>query len=110
MFDFYKKKRILRGIEKTEEQIEVEFQRQISDGMMFANTEEYEFLKAYVDARISVYFDKLRVLCPFKDAGEVKAVQAKIDVLDQMISDIKAIKDFVEFQQDEERVEVGVEV
>lgn len=88
MFEKFKKK---KAVNKTLDQIEIEFDQERQRYLTAANSDVFKFFKEYFEAKIEINRDSLSLLNPYNplEKHEILKLNLKNQVMSEFIADIE---------------------
>lgn len=107
MFESFKKRKMLRVNDTTIEELKQEYDKEKRNYLGFANTEMFNFLVSYFEAKIELNRDKLELLDPFKetDRPTIVTIRAENNVMRDFVSEVSEMAELYKAQAELEQEE-----
>ncbi len=96
MFERFKKNKKLKKNNQDLVDLECEYKQEVSKFALYGDSETYKFFTEYFEAKGEINRDKIEILNPLKDAGEIIKLCAANEVMRDFIDEIKNMKEFVD--------------
>lgn len=107
MFESFKKRKMLRVNDTTIEELRQEYDREKRNYLGFANTEMFNFLVSYFEAKIELNRDKLELLDAFKETDRpvIAQIRAENNVMRDFITEVNEMAELFRAEAELEETE-----